>query len=100
MKTQLIHEKGVLLLKIMVLKKTYAPLLSFALGLSSCDRHRLHRSARTAFDAPQCMHIFLRSNRFSASGNFAICYRLFLVYPGITLSYLKIIVVSTLLDDT
>jgi len=36
------------------------------------DRHRLHRRAFGAFDAPHFMHIFLFNIRLSDSGNFAI----------------------------
>ena len=51
----------------------YVPLPSLALNLSSFDLHLLHLSALGAFDAPHFMQIFLFNNRFSASGNLAIC---------------------------
>ena len=54
----------------------YCPLPSFAFTRSSVDLHLRHRSARTAFDAPHFMHIFLFNIRLSASGNRVIGYRL------------------------
>lgn len=54
----------------------YTPLPSFAFLRSSVDLHFRHRSALIALDAPHFMQIFLFNNRFSASGNRVIGYRL------------------------
>jgi hypothetical protein len=59
-----------------MLVRIYCPLPSFAFTRSSVDLHLRHRSALTALDAPHFMQIFLFNNRFSASGNRVICYRL------------------------
>jgi hypothetical protein len=52
----------------------YVPRPSLALIRNSVDRHRRHRIARGALDAPHFMHIFLFNSRFSDSGNRAISF--------------------------
>lgn len=54
----------------------YCPLPSFAFTRSSVDLHLRHRRALIALDAPHFIQIFLMSNRFVASGNRVIGYRL------------------------